>query len=72
VLQTADFCDLLAAVDSEVKLRGNLKRVLEALDESKRDMFVHFRQHLDLDAAAQAVTLKIQNLCLAKYHYLYG
>lgn len=40
------------------------------LDESKRDMFLHFRQHLDSDAAAQAVTLKIQNLCLTKYHYL--
>jgi pyruvate-formate lyase-activating enzyme len=70
VLQTADFCDLLAAVDAEVKIHRNLKRVLEALDESKRDMFQHFRQHLDSDAAAQAVTLKIQNLCLAKYHYL--
>ena len=44
--------------------------MLEALDESKRDMFQHFRHHLDSDAAAQAVTLKIQNLCLVKYHYL--
>jgi organic radical activating enzyme len=69
VLQTAHFYDLLATVDSEVKIRGNLKRVLEALDETKRDLFLHFRQHLDSDAAAQTVTLKIQNLCLAKYHY---
>lgn len=61
---------IVAAVDSEVKIHGNLKRVLEALDESKHEMFLHFRRHVDSDAAAQAVTLKIQNLCLAKYHYM--
>jgi organic radical activating enzyme len=68
-MTNSSFYDLLATVDSEVKIRGNLKRVLEALDESKRDMFLHFRKHLDSDAAAQTVTLKIQNLCLTKYHY---
>lgn len=44
--------------------------MLEALDGSKREIFSYFQRYFDSDAVSQAVTLKIQNLLLAKYHYL--
>jgi pyruvate-formate lyase-activating enzyme len=62
--------EILSAVDAEVQKGRNLKAVLQVLDHSRQDIFLHFRRHVDSSAAAQAVTLKVQNLCLAKYHYL--
>src|SRR3982751_705503 len=61
--------EVLSAVDTAVTTRHNLRAVLQALDDSRDAIFSYFRQHVASDTAAQAITLKLQNLCLAKYHY---
>ena len=46
-----------------------LDGVLRALDASKRALFSCLRDHFDSPLVAKALTLKIQNLCLAQYHF---
>ena len=61
--------EILAAIDSEIVRHRNLRKVLEVLDSSREDLLVHFVDLLGSEIAGKALTLKILNLCLAKYHY---
>jgi hypothetical protein len=44
--------------------------ILRILDASRHAMQDYFRDHTQSEIAAQALTLKSLNLCLAKYHFL--
>ena len=45
-------------------------RVLETLDDAKPALFRALHREFGNETVAKALTLKIQNLCLAKYHFL--
>src|SRR5260370_429821 len=61
--------EILSVIDAAVRSRSPIEAVLEILDRSKHPLFDELRARFD-SIAAQALTLKILNLCLAKYDFL--
>jgi MoaA/NifB/PqqE/SkfB family radical SAM enzyme len=61
--------DRVHAIDSVIRQRAPLPKVLAAIEESKRAIRDSLGQHLTDPAAATALTLKLLNLLLAKYHF---
>ena len=61
---------ILSAIDEQILGETNLDPVLKALETSKHDLFCCFRKYTSSVSAAQALTLKVQNLCLGKQQFL--
>jgi MoaA/NifB/PqqE/SkfB family radical SAM enzyme len=61
---------MLAPIEAEIRKRAGLEALLPILEGAKHSIFECLREGLHSSVAAQAVTLKILNLCLAKYHFL--
>jgi MoaA/NifB/PqqE/SkfB family radical SAM enzyme len=61
---------LLSDVESKIRDRVCLEEMLEVLDASKPRVFQILRKHFKDSIEAQALTIKILNLCLANYHFL--
>lgn len=61
---------ILLTLDGEIAKRHNLRSLVEALDAARPDTFQCFSERIESEIAAKTLTLKILNLCLAKYHYL--
>jgi MoaA/NifB/PqqE/SkfB family radical SAM enzyme len=62
--------DLLLGVDDEVRAQRGIEPLLRLLDASRQPLSSYFRGHLHSEIAAKALTLKVLNLCLSKYHFL--
>jgi MoaA/NifB/PqqE/SkfB family radical SAM enzyme len=65
----ARLCGILASVESKTQSRVSLNEMLDTLDASKLALFECLRRHFDSPLEAKALTQKILNLCLAKYHF---
>ena len=61
--------DILSEIDLDVQRQECLDRVLCRLDACKGQLRRYFCDHLGSEIAATAVTVKVLNLCLAKYHF---
>jgi MoaA/NifB/PqqE/SkfB family radical SAM enzyme len=61
---------ILSSIDEEIRSRNGLAALLPLLETSKHPVYECLQEGLHSSTAAQAVTLKILNLCLAKYHFL--
>jgi MoaA/NifB/PqqE/SkfB family radical SAM enzyme len=61
---------ILSSIEEEIRKRSGIGVLLPVLEASKQPIFECLREGLHSPTAAQAVTLKILNLCLAKYHFL--
>ena len=59
----------LRTVETKTKGQVSLDEMVETLDASKPALFENLRKHFDSPLEAKAVTQKILNLCLAKYHF---
>ena len=66
----SDLATILAPIDELIARRTSVKPLLELLDRSKDPICEFFRDHLDSPIAARALTVKVLNLCLARYHFL--
>ncbi len=64
-------CDsILSKVQDKAQGRVSLMEMLETLDRAKPALFESLRKHFAFPIEAKALTQKILNLCLAKYHFL--
>ena len=65
--------ELLSLIDARIsetiRSRGSIRHLLEQLDRSKAPLHAFFRDHLHSEIAAKALTVKVLNLCLARYHF---
>ena len=61
--------EILSGLETKTRNRASLDEMLEALDHAKPAMFECLRKHFEFPIEAKALTQKILNLCLAKYHY---
>jgi hypothetical protein len=61
---------ILSTIEDEVRKRKTVDAVLRVLDNSKWAIFECLLKHFQSTLVSKALTLKIQNLCLAKYHFL--
>src|SRR5580698_7038077 len=61
---------VLSRIDEEIGRRAAVKPLLELLDRSRDRIQEFFRDRLDSPVAARALTVKVLNLCLARYHFL--
>jgi sulfatase maturation enzyme AslB (radical SAM superfamily) len=59
----------LARIEEAVRGPSQLTTVLLALEASKPEICDSLLRHTDSPVVAKAVTLKVLNLCLAKYHF---
>src|ERR1700685_3364108 len=57
---------ILAPIHAETSLR----LLLQLLDRSRDPIAGYFQDHLHSLVAARALTVKVLNLCLARYHFL--
>lgn len=68
-----DLQEFLSPIDTQIReivhSRGSIRPLLEQLDRSKAPIHGFFSDHLDSALAAKALTVKVQNLCLARYHF---
>jgi MoaA/NifB/PqqE/SkfB family radical SAM enzyme len=62
-------CGILSGVESKSRSRVPLDEMLETLDASKPALFESLRKQFQSPVEAKAVTQKLLNLCLAKYHF---
>ena len=60
---------LLSAIENESRRRRSLEHMLAVLDKSRPELFACLRDQFASPVEAKALTLKILNLCLAKYHF---
>jgi MoaA/NifB/PqqE/SkfB family radical SAM enzyme len=60
----------LAAILSPIHAETSLPALLALLDRSRDPIDRFFRDRLDSPVAARALTVKVLNLCLARYHFL--
>ena len=60
---------ILAPIEQAIQGRVPLGAMLELLDRSRRPLFECLRRPSESPVVAQALTLKILNLCLTKYHF---
>lgn len=61
---------VLSDLDIEVTRQEGVEPVLRCLDESKHQLSGCFGEQLRLEIAGKLLALKVQNLCLSKYHFL--
>ena len=61
--------DVLSDIDLELQQRAPLKVVLRVLEAAREPLSLAFREGLGASVAAKALTLKVLNLLLAKYHF---
>ncbi len=61
---------ILSGIESKIRSRVSLEEMLAVLDASKPMVFQNLRQYFKGSIEAQALTIKILNLCLASYHFL--
>lgn len=61
---------ILAEIDRETAGRRGIRPVLDALDRSKPRLRGWFEDRLASPIAAKALTVKVLNLCAARYHFL--
>ena len=64
--------DVLSRIDDEIGRRAAIRPLLELLDRSRDQVQEFFRDRLDSPVAARALTVKVLNICLARYHFLAG
>jgi len=62
--------ELVAAIGTKAKACGAIRDLLYSLDAARMPMWRYFCNRLDDSIAAKAVTLKVLNLILAKYHFV--
>jgi MoaA/NifB/PqqE/SkfB family radical SAM enzyme len=60
---------ILVPIDKMIAERTSVGPLLELLDRSRDPIAGFFRDHLDSPIAAKALTVKVLNLCLARYHF---
>jgi hypothetical protein len=60
--------DIFSEIDLHVNWQQGVERVLCQLDAHKEQLRSYFRDHLGSEVAATAITVKVLNLCLSKYH----
>ncbi len=63
-------CEILAPVDALAHQRAPVADIVSRLDAVRFPLCEYFRGCLGDSVAAQAITLKILNLLLAKYHFI--
>jgi hypothetical protein len=70
--ETADarLQQILSAIEGEVRKRSRVEALLEILEASKQAIFDCLCKQLESSVVSKALTLKLLNLCLAKYHFL--
>ena len=61
---------ILSSIDQQAAKHANLGGVLKSMDTGKQALFSCFNRQLKSEVAAKALTLKVLNLCLTKYHFL--
>lgn len=61
---------MLSPIDELIGQRTSGKPLLELLDRSRDPIAGFFQDHLNSPVAARALTVKVLNLCLARYHFL--
>jgi MoaA/NifB/PqqE/SkfB family radical SAM enzyme len=61
---------ILRSIDQQTAQHANLGGLLRSLDGGKPNLFSCFHRHMNSAVAAKALTLKVLNLCLTKYHFL--
>ncbi len=59
---------VLATVDGEILKGSSLRNLVGTLEASKTAIYGCLLDHFHSETAAKAVTLKVLNLCLARYH----
>ncbi|HYW44379.1 MAG TPA: radical SAM protein [Bryobacteraceae bacterium] len=62
--------EVLSGIEKAIVGRAHVHGILEVLEASRRPMYDCLDRHFQSPIVAKAVTLKILNLCLAKYHFL--
>jgi len=67
VAATAD--NILADIDREMAARRGIAPVLAMLDGRRAELQSYFLDRLGSPTAAQALTLKVMNLCVARFHF---
>jgi pyruvate-formate lyase-activating enzyme len=60
---------ILAPIDEVIARRASVKPLLELLDRSRDRIDSFFEDHIHSPIAAKALTVKVLNLCLARYHF---
>jgi pyruvate-formate lyase-activating enzyme len=60
---------VLSPIDEEISRRKSIKPLLQLLDRSRDPIAGYFEGHLNSPVAARALTVKVLNLCLARYHF---
>lgn len=61
---------ILSRIDQQAGKHANLGGVLRSMDSGKLELYSCFHRQLKSQIAAKALTLKVLNLCLTKYHFL--
>lgn len=61
---------ILSPIREEIDRQRGIRSLLTLLDDAKRPVEDYFADRLNSPAAARALTLKAQNLCVARYHFL--
>ncbi len=62
--------EMLSRIEGTLRGPSPVETVLRTLDAAKWEMFYCLRPHYDSSVVAKALTLKVLNLCLAKYHFV--
>src|SRR5882724_6044047 len=62
--------NILLSIEEKIHRRSTIEAVLEALDASKQPIFECLSKRAKSSIASKALTLKILNLLLCKYHLL--
>jgi hypothetical protein len=61
---------ILSQIAHEIAASRGIRPVLELLDQNKTALCQYLQDHLGSAVAAQALTLKVLNLCVARFHFL--
>src|SRR5215469_16757194 len=65
--------ELLSPIDTQIReiirTRGSIRPLLEQLDRTRAPIHAFFRDQVRSANAAKALTVKVLNLCLARYHF---
>jgi MoaA/NifB/PqqE/SkfB family radical SAM enzyme len=61
--------EILCDITEKIQHRASLHEVLGAADAARKPLSVYFRNLLKTDVAAKALTLKVLNLLLSRYHF---
>jgi len=66
----ASAANILAEIGREMAVRRGIAPVLAMLDGRKAELQRYFQDRLGSPLAAKALTLKVMNLCVARFHFL--